>query len=252
LQFAIRWPDRVSALEPVLVEAELIPPPGVSATATVNAVVFDPEGIPYWTSELAPQEEGVYVSQTPLRLSLRPMAGEWRLQVNVQSNLEVEGRRELVFRPAPVPFRDLGGVVPSEVEMSVPQAFEKVTAVGDLVAGGRVWRYSDGAVELWWAPGPAEPMLLNNAIVMLEATHDSDALPEALDLNGDEIAFQGQPAFLFHESWPGAEGGPAQALVVQGPSRWLYVVRVRAWGSDTIPELVRQVGETFTFSVTGE
>jgi hypothetical protein len=36
--------------------------------------------------------------------------------------------------------------------------------------------------------------------------------------------------------------------VVQGPDYWLYVVRVRALGSSDIPQLVREVGETFAFT----
>ncbi|MBE9471183.1 MAG: hypothetical protein IMY75_03615, partial [Chloroflexi bacterium] len=45
------------------------------------------------------------------------------------------------------------------------------------------------------------------------------------------------------------EKRPAEALVVQGPDYWLYVLRVRAVGSesDVIPPLLRQVWETFAF-----
>ena len=111
------------------------------------------------------------------------------------------------------------------------------------MAGGRVWRYGGGEVSLWWAPGPVEPLLLNNAVVMLEATHDPSAVPQVLGV--EETEWQGQTAFLFQEDWPGANGGPAEALVIQGPDHHLYVLRVRATGGEVIPSLLRQVWETF-------
>jgi hypothetical protein len=94
-----------------------------------------------------------------------------------------------------------------------------------------------------------EPLLLDNALVMLEATHDPDASPHVLDV--EEREWQGRQAYLLHEDWPtdrsGTEGGPAKALVVQGPDYWLYVLRVRTLGGEDIPPLLRQVWETFSF-----
>jgi hypothetical protein len=127
--------------------------------------------------------------------------------------------------------------------MRVPREFVEAVAQGDRWAGGRVWQHGDGEVALWWAPGPAEPLLLSTAVVMLEATHDPDAPPSVLDV--EEREWQGQTAFLFHEDWPGADGGPAEALVVQGSDYWLHVLRVRARGSESVPPLLRQVWETF-------
>ena len=81
---------------------------------------------------------------------------------------------------------------------------------------------------------------------MLETTHDPGATPQVLDV--EETEWAGQTAFLFHENWGGADGGPAETLVVQGPDYRLYVLRVQATGSETIPPLLRQVWETFTFA----
>jgi len=173
------------------------------------------------------------------------------LAVYVRSPLKVEGPWSLVFQPTPILFRDLTDVLPAGVDMRVPRDFVEVTSQGDQWAGGRVWRYGDGEVALWWAPGPAEPLLLNNAVVMLETTHDPDQPPRVLDV--EETEWRGQTAFLFHEDehkgedWPESEVGAAEALVVQGPDYWLYVLRVRTTGSETIPPLLRQVWETFTF-----
>nr|HID15059.1 hypothetical protein [Anaerolineae bacterium] len=222
-----------------------MPPPGVSVTATVRAAVLDPEGLPYWVFDLEPREGNLYATEEALQLPLAPLEGDWRLVVYVRSALAVEGKRELAFRPAPIPFRDLTDVLPAGVDVRVPWDFVETMARGDRWAGGRVWRYGGGELALWWAPGPVEPLLLNNAVVMLEATCDPDAAPRVLDVEGTE--WQGQTAFLFHEDWPGAEGGPAEALVVQGPDYWLYVLRVRALGGEAIPPLLRQVWGTFAF-----
>ncbi len=245
LALTIHWPQRVSALEPVPIEVALIPPPGVSVTATVSAIVLDPEGVSYWLSALSPQGERLYVADEPLQLPLEPPEGDWQLTVHVRSPLEVKGERELVFQPTLIRFRELTDTLPSGVDMSVPWEFVQVAARGDQVAGGRVWRYGDGEVALWWAPGPTESLLLNNAVVMLETTHDPDTPARVLDV--EEIGWQGQVAFLFRENWPGAKDGPAEALVVQGPDYRLYVLRIRAMGSETIPPLLRQVWETFAF-----
>jgi len=214
-------------------------------TATVRATVVNPAGLPCWLFDLMPREGNLYAAEEPLRLPLDPLEGDWRLLVNVQSELRVEGARGLTFQLAPIRFRDLAGVLPVGVDMRVPQDFVEVVSQGDQWAGGRVWRYGGGEVALWWAPGPVEPLLLNNAVVMLETTRDPGGLPSMLDV--EETEWQGQMAFLFHEDVPGSEGGAAEELVVQGPDYWLYVLQVRALGSETIPPLLRQVWNTFTF-----
>ena len=250
LALTIHWPERVSALQPVPIEVELVPPPGVNVTATVQTTVMGPGGVPYWLFDLAPQDGNLYVADEMVQLPLQSRDGDWWLMVRVRSVLDVVGKRMLVFRPEPVRFRDLTDVLPAGVELRVPWDFVESVAQGDPQAGGRAWRYGDGEIALWWAPGPVEPLLLNNALVMLEATHDPEGPPDVLSV--EETQWQDQTAFLFHESWPddlaGAQGGPAVALVVQGPDYHLYVLRARALGGDAIPPLLRQVQDTFAFS----
>ena len=199
---------------------------------------------------LAPQGGTRYAAGELLELPLEPAEGDWRLAVSVQSELRVEGERRLVFRPVAVPFRDLAGVLPAGVDLRVPQQFMERVAQGDSLAGGRVWRYEDGELALWWAPGPTEPLLLNNAIVMLEATHDPENPPSVRDV--EEAEWQGLVAFRFHEEWPvespEGDGGRAETLVIQGPDYHLYTLRVRALGQETIPALLYQVRDTFTFA----
>lgn len=243
LELRILWPDRVSALQPVPVEVELVPPPDVDVTATVRALVLGPNRQPRWPLDLRPREGNRYAADEPLQLPLQPPEGPWVLVVYVRSTLDVAGKRHLAFRPEPIRFHDLTDVLPPGVDMRVPQDFIQGVAEGDQWAGGRVWRYGGDELALWWAPGPAEPLLLNNAIVMLEATHGTGEQPAVLGV--EETGWQGQTAFLFREDWPGPDGGPAEALVVQGPDRWLYVLRVRTTVDDGIPPLLRQVRETF-------
>jgi len=251
LELTIHWPAKVSALQPVPIEVELVIPPGIGASAKVSATVFDPDFVIYQSFTLLPQDRNLHVSEDLLRLPLEPAAGDWYLLVDVESDFAVRGKRYKAFRPEPVPFRDLTEVLPTGTDMHVPEDFAEVAAHGDRTAGGRVWRYGDGdaspygEVALWWAPGPVKPLRLNTAVVMLEATYGTDA---PIVTGSEEIAWQGQTAFLFHETWPGPEGGPAKALVVQGPDYWLYVVRVRALGSESIPPLFHQIWETFTLA----
>lgn len=243
----IHWPEQASALQPVPVEVELLPPPGMSVTATVHAAVVDPVGTLYRDFEMAPQEGNLYAAEELLRLPLEPIEGYWRLAAFVQTELDVEGERELLFRPTPIRFHDLTDVLPGGADLHVPQAFSEIVSRGDQVAGGRVWRYHDGEIALWWAPGPVEPLLLNNAVVMLEATHHPDAPPTVL--KSEEVEWREQTAFLFHERWTGEEGGVAEALVTQGPDYHLYVLRTQAIGAETIPLLLLQVRETFSLVI---
>lgn len=259
LALSIRWPDQVSALQPVSIQVELIPPPGVGFTATVAAAVLSPDEFPNpsygltlqtWdTYPLAPRGENLYAADKPLELPLEPVEGDWRLLVHVRSGLEVEGKQTLTFRPAPIRFRDLAGILPGGADLHVPQDFAEAAAQGDSWAGMRAWRYGQGEVALWWAPGPTEPLLLNNAVVMLEATHDPAQTPRVSGVKAME--WQGQTAFLFSEEWPyppGSKNCPAEALVVQGRDFWLYVLRVRALQARAIPPLLRQVWGTFTLN----
>jgi hypothetical protein len=242
---SIHWPERVSALEPVFIEVELVPPPDVGVTATVRASVTGPGGQPRRSFDLMPREGNRYAAAEPLYFPLEPPEGNWLLVVYVRSALEVAGERHLAFRPDPIQFRNLADVLPVGVDVRVPQDFVELLAEGDRWAGGRVWRLGGAEMGLWWAPGPAEPLLLNNAVVMLEATYDPKDPPDVLDV--EELEWQGQMAFLFREDWSRMGGGPAEAWVVQGPDHWLYVLRMRTLGDEDIPLLLRQVWETFTF-----
>jgi len=156
------------------------------------------------------------------------------------------GERARAFYLRPVSFRDLTQVLPKGVELRVPTDFAEVSAQGDQWAGARVWRYGDGEIGLWWAPGPAEPLQLHNAIMMLEATHPPEQPPRVLDV--EEIEWGGQPAFRFREHWPGKEGGQAEALVTLGPDYRLLLLRVRATNGGAIPTLLHQIEETFVIA----
>jgi hypothetical protein len=245
LELSIRWPDQVSALAEVPVEVELIPPPGVNVTATLRAAVLGPGGEPRWSFDLVSREGYLYAADEPLQLPLEPPEGDWLLVVYVRSTLEVAGKRHLAFRPTPIRFRDLAAVLPAGVSMRVPQDFIEVAAEGDLWAGVRAWHFGGSEIALWWAPGPTEPLSLSNAIVILEATHAPENPPVVS--GSEETEWQGQMAFLFHEDWPPDQPGASEALVVQGPDHWLYVLRVRTAGSKDIPPLMRQVRATFAF-----
>ena len=240
----IHWPERVSALEPVFVQVELIPPPDVSVTATVRASVLGPGGEPRWSFDLMPQDGNFYVAEEPLQFPMESPEGDWLLVVYAQSTLEITGDRHLAFVPAPIHFRDLTDALPAVASIRVPQDFVEIVAQGDRWSGGRVWRFGDAEIALWWAPGPAEPLLFNNATVMLETTHNSDNAPNVLSV--EEAEWQDHAAFLFREDWSEAGGGVADALVIQGPNRWLYVLRVRTLNDESIPMLLHQVRETFT------
>ena len=243
------WPERVSALEPVSLEVKLLPPHGVRVTSSVRAIMIGPGDQYRWSMDLVPLGGNRYAVEEPMQFPLEPPEGQWRLFVIVRSSLEVTGERNLVFLPEPIAFRDLTNVLPPGADVRVPLNFWEVVAEGDQWAGARVWRYGDSEVGLWWAPGPAEPLLLNNALVMLEATHDPDRPPAVLSV--EETEWQGHMAFRFLEDWSGVDGGSAEAMVVQGPDRWLYVLRMRATDSGSIPQLLRQVGETFVLAEGG-
>jgi hypothetical protein len=231
----------------------LVAPPGVVITANVLSSVLDPTGERYGLFVLKPSANPQhYVSEVPLQLPLQPLDGEWRLAVAIQANVRVTGDQVHKFKPAPLSFCVLTDTLHAGVNLSVPRVFEVVHAQGDPWAGGRVWRYQGGEVALWWAPGPLEPLLYSNALVMLETTHTVD-VPPTIQRVEETLWPSVDPdfaltAFIFREIWPGPEGGPADAYVIQGPDHWLYVLRMRAVGRDTIPTLIRQVGRTLTFS----
>jgi hypothetical protein len=245
LAVSVKWPEYVSALDPPFVTADIIPPPGIIPDVVVNAKVYDPTAKVHSTFDLVWQSGNRYVSTAPLQLSLNAPTGHWWLVVKVKTTLDIIGERMLAFQPAPIEYHVLTETLPAGVTLRVPLAFTEVITQGDQYAGGRVWQHTGGEIALWWAPGPTEELLLNNAIVMVETTHNPESPPEVL--SAEETKWQEQPAFLFQEMWPGSEDGPAKAWVIQGPDYWLYVLRVRAVGEETIPILLQEVAATFAF-----
>ncbi len=245
LGVSIKWPEFVSALEPPFVIADIVPPPGIAPVVIIRAKVYDPTAQVYSTFDFVRQSGNRYLSTTPLRLSLDAPSGYWWLVVEVKSTFDLIGERMMSFEPATIEFRALTETLPAKVTLRVPLAFTEVITQGDQYAGGRVWQYGDGEIALWWAPGPTEALLYNNAIVMLEATHDPESPPEAQLV--EETKWQGRTTFHFQEQWPGSAGGPAEAWVIQDKNFWLYVLRARAVGTDAIPALMQEIAATFAF-----
>jgi hypothetical protein len=243
---SVTWPEEVSALEPPLLIADATLPQGITADIAMSAKIYSSTTTVYTTFDLVQQNGRRYVAPAPFQLPLDTPAGHWWLIVHVETELDVVGERVLPFESVPIEFRALTETLPSGATLRVPLAFTEVITQGDQYAGGRVWRHGNGEIALWWAPGPTEPLLLNNAVVMLEATHDPDAPPEAEFV--EETEWQGQTAFRFQEQWSGRQGGPAEAWVIQGSNYWLYVLRIRAVGVEPIPPLMQEIAATFAFT----
>ena len=214
LELTIHWPERVSALEPVKLVVEVVVPSGVSITPTLRATVLGPGGQPRWLIELPEREGNLYMAREVLQFPLQPPEGQWLLVVSARSWLPVIGERHLAFDPT-LQFHDLTAVLPAGADIRVAQDLQEASNWGDQWAGGRTWRYEDGELGLWWAPGPTEPLLLNNAVVMLEATYDSTEPPEVVGV--EETEWEGQKAFLFQERWAGVSGGTAEGT---SPRYW--------------------------------
>jgi len=248
LRVTLDVPKSISPLEPVALGVTLEPPaypPDILALVYLS--VYDAEGrLFYGPEELQPDEAWHFALPQPLQLPLDE-AGDWRVEAKVQATVRITGTRSVTMTVQPVTYRDLSAVLPAGVHLSVPEAFTEVFATGDTWSGGRVWRYQDGEIALWWAPGPTEKLLFNNALVMLEATYAAyqAATPQAYE----ETTWQDSIAFRFEETWPGDEGGPGVAWVIQGPKKsyWLYVLRIRGLGRESIPWLIEQVGLSFGF-----
>jgi hypothetical protein len=236
----IRRPVSLSALEPFDVAVEL---PGLAERdpgARIWARVVDPLGQTLWEADLERVDGPLYRGPEPVRLPLLPPEGDWWLIVFVRSQAEVSGSRVLSFRPDPVAMHDLSGLVRPGIGLQVPQAFVLRNWMGDATSGGWMWDGGGGRVELWWLPGPAEPLTEDTARMVVEASlpeEESVGLPQV-----EPVEWGGQPGFRFREEW---SDGPGEAVVVQGPDRWLYLIRVRAFDGGPISPLLRQVQATF-------
>jgi hypothetical protein len=235
---------------PLPVAVRWAPPPGITGDVRFSATVINPEGKIHAAFALTEHEGDRYYSSELLHLPLEPMQGLWWVTVRVESALEYVGIPVFSFQADPVVFRDLTPVLPAGVALRLPEGFEEVVVQGDLLAGGRVWTHGQGEVGLWWAPGPTQELLWNNALVMLEATYPADEryAPPAPPTEVLPLQWQGRTAFEFAEMWPDAEGGPGTAWVIQGADFRLYVLRARAVGVSEIPALLVDVAHTFGFS----
>ena len=245
----LRWPEVVSVPAPVPIEVLLEPPPGGSLDAEITATVMDPGAQVYATFELTEREGNLYRSPEPLQLPFDPMPGAWWFYVQVSAPVPVVGDGALFFHIEPIENRDLTEVLRPGTTIEIPVEFDEVIAQGDIWAGGRVWRYGEGEMALWWVPGPTKDFTDSNALVVLEATYDAhgqrDTAPSPLEVMS--IEWQGRPGFEFSETWPEPEGGPGRAWVIQGSDYWVYVLRVRGVGTPTVPTLHERIAETFAF-----
>ena len=149
---SVTWPEEVSALEAPLLIADATLPQGVTADIAMSAKIYDPTATVSTTFDLVRQSGRRYVAPAPFQLPLDTPAGRWWLVVHVETELDVIGERMLAFESVPIEFRTLTETLPSGVNLRVPLAFTEVTAQGDQYAGGRVWRYGNGEIALWWAP----------------------------------------------------------------------------------------------------
>ena len=248
---AIEFPKPVTALQPVSWRVLIQEPQGIDAHVSASARVIDAQDQLYATFDMLPEgREGWWVPVEPLQLPLEPQPypGVWHLIVDVQADLPIMGYRDRVFTPQRVPYHVLTDTLPSGVVLRVPQAFAEAAAQGDQIAGLRTWRYEDCEITLAWAPGPTEPLLDDNALVMVEAIYDPQYEISVEQVEQMVWGEQELTAFLFQERWRGQRQSiPAEALVVQGPDYRLYVLRIRALTGDELHPLCRDVRATFGF-----
>ncbi len=209
--------------------------------AQVWAQVFPPGSRePVWESPLQFNGATGYISPEPLYFPLEALPGNWRLSISIQSAVPIRGPRVVHFRQEPIPFWDLTGQVPAEVQIQVPQAFAVVRKEGDEVSGVTIWQRGAERIELWWAPGPAEALTLDTAQMLEEATFP---VTGGVEVSGVETVSRGKrPGFRFREQWP---EGPAEALVVQASSRRLYLLRIWGTPNGEFSPLLREIQGTF-------
>ncbi len=241
IPLTFRFPETVTALEGVTVRVEL---PGLvqrDPRAQVWAQILPPGSRePVWESALQSNGATAYVSPELVYFPLEALPGDWRLSISVRSTAPVLGPRLFRFRQEPIPFWDLTGLVPAEVRLKIPQAFSVVRREGDEIAGVTIWQRGAERVELWWTPGPAEPLTLDTAQMLVEATFP---VMGNVEIAGAEAISRGKrPGFRFREGWP---EGRAEALVVQASSRRLYLMRIWGTPGGEFSPLLREIQGTF-------
>jgi hypothetical protein len=258
LRVNVGWPAQISPLEPVAVDVTFDPTP-VDAQLTVTATVLQPTGERYAVFDLRPEPDGLrsnsphYVATEPLQLPLMPVSGTWWLVVHVETPYSLTGSRVRYFTVTSPSFRNLTDVLPAQVTIQVPEAFESAVAIGDRQAGGRVWTHAGGALELWWTPGPAEDLTLTTAQMAVGATHITNprilSVPEIA--SSEATTWQTSPAYRFEERWEDALS-VGTAWVIQDDEDWLYVLRLRPPKDGDMPHLLASVAETLTFQRPGD
>jgi hypothetical protein len=241
IPLTVRFPETVTALEGVTVRVEL---PGLvqrDPRAQVWAQILPPGSRePFWESPLQATGATAYVSPRPVYFPLEALPGDWRLAISIQSTAPVRGPRLFRFRQEPIPFWDLTGKVPAEVHLRLPQAFPAVRQEGDEVSGVMIWGRGEERIELWWVPGPSEPLTLDTAQMLVEATFPVTGNVEIVGV--EAISWGKRPGFRFREGWP---EGPAEALVVQASSRRLYLLRIWGTPGGEFSPLLREIQGTF-------
>jgi hypothetical protein len=258
VRLSIEFPKPVTALEPVTWRVLIEEPPGIDAHVRARARVIDAKDQLYAKFDMVPEgRDGWWVPVGALQLPLEPepYPGIWHLVIDAETDLRIRGYRDRVFTPQWVPYHVLTATLPSGVELHLPQAFAEVAAQGDRIAGLHTWNYRDCEVTLAWAPGPTEPLLSDNARVLVEATYPTDSPQYEISLDeGEEMTWGEEEwtTFLFRERWKGQnKSTPAETLVVQGPNYRLYALRIRAQNEDKIHPLCQDVRNTFRFVEEG-
>ena len=240
VELLMSWPADASALEDITLEVQLPELAERDPDASVRARILDPAGDVWWESGLAAAEDGTYRAVEPLHLPLETPPGDWRLTIFIDAAVPVNGARTILFRPDPVPLRDLGGQVRPGISLLIPRPFAVVRYEGDEVAGARVWTRGAAEVGLWWVPGPAERLTQDTAQMLVDTTIPTEAPVELLAV--EAVEWHDLAGFRFSERWP---DGPAEALVVQGPDRWLVLLRVRALDGGPVPALLWDIQASF-------
>jgi hypothetical protein len=239
----INWPHTASAIEPIPIEVEFNAPSGIAAEARIEVTVMDPAAETYAVFSLPNRDGSRYYSNELLQLPLHPLGGYWFIIADIDTPLKVEGSPVHFFVPEPIHFRPLETVLPQNVKLRIPIAFEEISSQGDLYAGSRIWQYRDGQIGLWWAPGPTEELLLNNAITMLEATFPEQTPPAIIDVT--EAEWFGRTTFVASLLWSDAR--PGVAWIVQDNDYWLYVLEIHALQGTIISPFFEEVAATFGF-----